>query len=375
MNIMTFLRVLCFAAASTVSAAAWGNPVPQSLADTLQHREQHFSSSTFNWQFTDVEFHHPLMTPEKIRATRIAIEKGWEEQFRKAGAKDENENKRAAIDNTEQALAVLQGGPVKYSNGWRFERSGASTLVTGTTKSLGGLATTQQQFYKGDLGLGVPLFSRLADGTKVSGIDPGVWRTAGDSIRYPDPLTWNLNLAPEHFAMLIGLNPLTLYGVDWQLLSTTAKAWVIKTHLNAGAFPATFQITLDRLHGGAPSDIKITKPRQIQEFHAEDFQLHEGVWFPSKVHVVSHAAEMLDIDQTWTLQSVLPSQPLRLTLKQPNPVHDYRLLGVGLSEKTIQSAEMGRRRGIVYYQWNGQFPSAGDIEKLHRRQHPGEATP
>jgi hypothetical protein len=375
MNMMTFLRVLCFAIASTVPVAAWGNPVPQSLVDTLQHREQHFSSSTFNWQFTDEELHHPLLTPEKIRAARIAGEKGWEEQFRKAGAKDENEIKRAAIDNTNQELAILRGGSLKYSNGWRFERSGVSTLVTGTTESLGGLASTQQQFYEADLALSVPLFSRLADGTKVSDTDPSVWRTAGDSIRYPNPLTWSLGLAPEHFAMLIGLNPLTLYGVNWQLLSTTANAWVIGTHLTADGFPATFQITLDRLHGGAPSDIKITKSRQSQEFHAEGFQLHEGVWFPHRVHIVSHAAEMLDTDQSWTLQSVLPSQPLQVTLKLPNPVHDYRLLGVGLSQKTIQSAEMGKHHDIVYYQWEGQFPSANDIEKLHQRQHPGEATP
>jgi len=375
MNIMTFLRVLSLAAASTVSAAAWGDQVPRSLADTLQQREQHLSSSTLDWQFTDEELHRPMMTPAQIQVARIAGEKSWEERSRKAGAKDENEIKSSAIANTEQAITVLQGGSLKYSNGWRFERDGASTLVTGTTKSLGGLATTQQQFYEGDLALGVSLFSRLADGTKVSGIDPAVWRTAGDSIRYPNPLTWNLDLAPEHFAMLVGLNPLTLYGAKWELLSTTANAWVIGAHLSVGNFPATFRVTLDRLHGGAPSDIKITKPRQSQEFHAEGFRLREGAWFPDKVHVVSHVADMLDTDQVWTLQSVIPSQPLHLTLKQPNPVHDYRLLGIGLSEKTIQSAEMGHHHDIVYYQWNGQFPSANDIAKLHQRQHPGEATP
>lgn len=361
----TLIGLLCLISAAVVPTAAQGEPVPQNIASLLQQREETLSSSTFRWQLTDEETYQPLFPPAKIAALRIEGEKGWERYLRKGGATNEAEIKKSAASNAEQQLTALQGGHLKYSNEWRFEREKTETLVTGTTQSLTGLTSTQQQFYEGDLALVASISMHTANGRTMSITDPGVWKTAGDSLRYPSPMLLSLGLTPEHHAMLLGLNPLTLHGANWQLLSTTPGAWVIAARVTEGAFPATIQVTLDRTHAGAVSDITIKKARQSQHFHAEGFHLVDGNWLPQTVHFTSEVAQMFSIRQEWTLKSVAPSRPIQVNLTQPNPVHDYRLLGTNLSQRTILNAEMGSHRGVVYYQWPGHFPTDQELTQKH----------
>jgi len=375
MNIATFLRVLCVFVSLTLSVVAWGDQIPQSLAVTLQQREQHLSSSTFNWQLTDTENHYPLFPPDKIRMMRIQGEKEWEQQFRRWGATKESEIKPAAIANTENMLKNFQGGLVNYSNKWLFERNGASTLVTGTTESLSGLVAAQQQYYDANLVLVAPVSSHQADGRKVTPNDPVVWQAVGDGTRYSSPLITDLGLTPEHFAMLIGINPVTLHGANWQIISTTPSAWVIGTHITEGRFPCAIQVTLDRLRGNATSDIKIQKPEQSRDFHADSFRLYQGMWLPDKIHMTSHAAHFSDIKQNWVLLSITPSKAIQVHLSPLAFVHDYRLLGANLTQKTILNAETGQHHDIVMYQWKGHFPSMSDLENFHQHEHPGEASP
>ncbi len=376
MNKNTFLSWIVPVLLLFLGSVASGEQLPQSVLDTLKHREQTLNHSAFKWNVVIAEQDSGI-TPKKAQEMRRSAQKEWEDRFRKQGMTDEEQIRKAAQSATESVLASLVGGTVKYSNTRTFDRDGRMMLVNGSVQSITNIVDDYIQLYDGNTTLLACNKSRSVKGDLLPVEDPSVWQSQGESVRYPSPMPLGLDLAPEHFVILTGLTPLEDRGIHWSTVSVTPSSWELEAQASQSADGAAFTVnmTLNRKYGDAPSDIRIKHLGWSEEFHVEAFRRYQDEWVVDKAVYTKSIPHLLDIYQTWNLQSITPGEPISIKLAHRNPVHDYRLLGTNLSFRRIMAAEMQHNRDIVYYPWSGRIPDTEDFKKLYGRQHPGEATP
>lgn len=367
--------IFCLLVALNFTNTAQAIPLPQGITNSLQQREERLSHFTYEWQLVDNQ-HILGLSPEQLATQKKAMETGWAARYRKEGITDEKLLRQYAQGATRDVIKFMGGGAVTYSNIWKFERDGPATLLTGTVQSLTDYTSTYRQYYNGDAALVVADSIHSTNGKSFSTFDPAVWGGTTESVRYASPVPQGLETTPEHLAMLANFNPIAVYGAEWSLTATTPDAWVITAQAMQNGYPITLQETLSRKYNAAPSEILTKGVGFSYSVHVRHFRQYQGEWIADQVDYTKDAPKFASETQTWTLQSINPSQPLTVVLSGHRPVHDYRLLGQNLSERTINNAERkGHNRDIVYYPWKGQFPSREELMSIHNKDHPGEATP
>ncbi len=377
MNKKIFLPLIVLVIPFFLWAAASGDQLPQTVTDTLKHREQRLGHSAFSWSLAVKEQDFGVV-PQQTQSMQVSLEKHWEDVYRKQGMTDEKMIHESAQTITGRLLKMMQGGAVNYSNVWHFDRDGQQTLVKGTTQSIIGGVDDYSHLYDGTAMLLVHDQSRIAGGGPVSPEDPSVWRFPGESVRYSISQPLGLQLTPEHLTVLTGLTPLEMRGLDWKVLSATTGEWLLEAKTNDrqhDAEPLTVDMTLDRKHDNVPTKIRVKHYRWSEEFRSENLRRYQGEWITDKAVYTKEVPQSVSIQQTWTLQSTAPVKPIVVKMQRARLVHDYRLLKGEVNFKRVMSAEMQHNRDIVYYPWSGHIPGAEDLKALYKRQHPGEATP
>ncbi len=258
----------------------------------------------------------------------------------------------------------------RFTQTWSFTRYDKQMLVSGIREG-GTIKMNYMQYYDGPNGVLVNGANTAGD-THVASIPPQVWGNTGESYRWREPFQSGLNLTPEHFAMLMGTNPLSMYGASWTLLSKTPRAWTLRAKVLPGLAPTdttafSVELTLSRRLGGAPARIVWTQDKRAVTFQAQGFRRQGTAWVCDKLEVTEDYPGICTNHQTWTLQSEQPSSPITAPVAMRSQVMDYRLIGLNLPTDDYLSAAQDRPKDVVTYPWSGQFPSLEDLKSLRKR--------
>jgi len=291
---------------------AYADPLPPSLTEMLQSREVHLQPLAFDWQITLAQ-KAPDLPQKYVLGLQQSVEKMLPDQLRKQGLSEEAIRKQVE-EEKQRVPATTRGFSYQSTQLWHFERNGAQTFVTGvkeTKKS----KSSYTYFYNGDLGLIANTHINIEGAGYLRPVDPNVWKSPGDSVRYRSLFQDGLGLLPEHYVMLLGLNPLAMYGAKWDLVSTTPETWTIQTQVQQNNFdPFTIQVQLSRSHGGAPAGLTMRSNGDQIDFQVDSFRRINNEWVADKAVYSETFAHFLTTHQTWALQAVGPSKPIAVPL-------------------------------------------------------------
>lgn len=373
------LRIFQLSLVLTVilAGAATASPLPQAMIDALQQREQSLAHYTFNWQ-VDYKETDSGESPQEIAEKQRAAEEQIPAQLRKRGITDESFI-RQQVQSLVQHYAD-QAKPISYNSStpWQIARSGDETLVTGVRQLLAGPGNGSSEYYRQYYNKDAAIV--INDKTEINGdsAKPGdsyAWASFGDSVRYRTLYQGGLGLIPEHFVVLTGLNPLTIYGAHWSLISETVDSWKLATEVTQRNWPQFhIEATLSRSHGGAPSQILVRSGRETLRLDTLNFRLAHGTWLCEKVKISDDSPGVTKI-QLWSLVGIEPTKAINLTYTGSSFVHDYRLLGPDLNARIEPVLQPQQQSSLVVYRWPGHFPSLAELKQIHDHMHPGEATP
>jgi hypothetical protein len=363
---------ICVFALFGLLGAAFGADLPASVDKELQHYEQSLQSTTFVWKL-DAAQQNTALSAAKLKFVIERLEAIETAEYRKNGIKDESQIQKLVRGNIKSFTGAAKQTNIHSSDIWQFTREHQSVLVDGAVQYASNQKYFYRQFYAGEDGLQIEYNGRFGQARSLP--DPLVWQTSGDSVRSFAPVQEGLGLFPEHFAMLIGLNPLAMHNAHWSLTAATPISWVLKAQVLYSGTPLDVQLTLDRKHGNLPSVIQLKTDHATETFTANGFQQHQNGWICDKVVYKKDVPGLVSMSQVWTLQSLKPSKSLVVNLTPKRQVHDYRLIGRDLSWQDIQNNDTQHSKSIVYYAWPGHFPSLDILKKIYQRQNPGEASP
>jgi len=357
----------------TIPIASYAGQVPGPVADMLQQREQRLGHTTSDWQLA-LDQTVPAQPQNAILGMQRAMRKQFPGALDKNGVTNKQTRQRLTEDEINSVTRLMKGFSLNSINVCQIVRDGNSTLVTGIVQE----KTIRKilEFYTGSTGMIVNRSNHSTAGRKLPALFPVAWGTPGNALDYREPFRYGFGLLPEHFSVLSGTNPLAMYGTAWDLVSTTPSTWVIKSHVEKGAFaPFSIQIVLDRKHDAAPSSIKVTGEKSSTQINVLKFARYNNEWISDKVAVSSEVPGIRIRNEVWTLERFMPSKPISVSLSTRRPIADYRLLGNNLTVTDALFTTKEQASNIVYYPWVGHFPDMKDLAKIKRIQHPGEATP
>ncbi len=376
---MCLFSLLMFSLPASIVAA----PLPQQLSENLNWREQRLNNVTFDWQMTYRQ-RNSAEAPQEVQARQKAARKQLPPQLKRAGLDDKTieQEVEAVVEN-----AAKQGEVASYhsTTNWVFERHGDQALIGGVRQSIKDgtqeyFSNNFHQFYDKNWVL------VINDGNEVNGrpVRPrllSAWAAPGNGLEYDSGIADGLQVGPEHFTMLMGLNPLSMYGVVWKIVGENPHNWRLEAPImQNGHLLFAVSCTLDRLHGNIPSQIQLSRGGQTFTFRAESYRQYNGEWLCDKVELHEQLPDRelragTDMTETWTLHHVGPSHPIQVSVPKGLPVRDYRLLGdqiYGVFEASLTNLQ---KQSIVTYRWPGQFPKLDELKKMQQEQRPGEVAP
>ena len=364
---------ICWIALLFLSNATSGAGLPASTSKELQQHELALASTTFVWRLS-AEQRNMAMPTDRVEFMRKQLEKSDAAEYRRNGMTNAAQIQKLVQSNSKNFIEAVKQTTVHSSNVWQFSCNHQSVLVDGIVQPTKDNTYRYRQFYSSAAGLQVEDNDySAARQTRLP--DPIVWQTSGDSVRNFAPVVVGLNLFPEHFAMLIGLNPLAMHNAQWVVTAATPTFWTLKARVQYSNTPINVQLVLDRKRGNLPSEIQMMTGPSSETFTAKSYRRYRDEWVCDKVVYKKNAPGVALVIQNWTLQKITPSQPITVSLSQRRLVHDFRLIGQNLSWTDIQSEDTRQNSHVVYYVWPGEFPSLNDLKQMRQRQHPGESSP
>ena len=354
-------------ATAVPATAVPATAVPTPVMQALQARDKTLSHLTFTWQRATKDRIFQTLSPAQMAAMRHQIERDGPAEYRRQGMTDEARIKRDVQIEVDNAMTDFGGGSVAYTNVWSFQRDGPQLLASGTFQQSNGFSGTFRQFYEGDAALSVCDYAHFSAGDVTMPLQHAVaCKTRGDSLYFVSQSA-QLDLEPEHLALLLGTNPLLLRGVTWQVQSQTPTALTLKSHFAAGYTGKSIQMTLAAKNGYVPTEIVVRSSGRTERWTAAHLRLYEGVWVSDKVTYFENVPRSSFTAQTWTLQTLAPSVPIAFSIPATQPVWDYRLVGADLSERTFSHIGMQRDLNaakVRRYAWPGHFLPEVELTKM-----------
>jgi len=371
-NLTTILITLIATFAMLGSANA--SQLPKPAMDVLQQREQRLNHLSSDWQLT-LSQSVPAQPENAIFGMQQAVRKQLPRALDKNGITNEQTKHQMVEQEVNNVTHLMKGFSSSSVNMCTIVRDGDATLVTGTLQQRMTIRKILE-FYSGSSGMIVNKSSMTISGRKAPVLFPVAWGTPGRSVDYREPFKYGFELLPEHFSTLAGINPLTMYGTPWDLISTTSDSWILTSQVKQGAFaPFSLKLTLDREHDGAPSLIEIVGEKSSATVKVLGFQRYKNDWIDKEVSVSSLVPGIKIRHEIWQLKSVQPSKHIVVSLSTKRPIADYHLLGNNLTVTDALFTTKQQAKRIVYYPWAGHFPTVDDLKKINHIQRPGEATP
>ncbi len=361
------LTILLLVLGSIIWNTAVAEELPKTDALALQQREQNLGHQTYDWNCTE-DVSVPARDTHHVSEVQIT------EQARQM-AKQTHITEQQAVEEVRRDLAALAGGySIRSHSTQRFEANGDMMKISRVDPAT---ASSQQtvEYYGNGFGLMVKDSIHLPNMKDVT--HPAVWGCEGNGVRWRSPFQDGLNLSPEDFAILTGKNPVAMYGGQWKLVKATPTSWLLEMQVNKGNFaPFSARMTLDREHGGAPSQISIKGSDWSSEYNVSHYTKHEGNWICTEVSYSEDHPEVLSRKRTFVLTNVVKSEPIVMSLPSHVYVNDYRLLGQNLTTgDVLLNLKKPQSDKITSYLWSGQLPHLTELEQIYQKQHPGEATP
>lgn len=352
---------------------------PQAISNVLDIREKNLSHLTFDWQNVYKEDDAPV-PPQQIKAQQQSAEQQLPAQLKRLGITDEEGIKKEVQAMVEHYAEAGKAASYNSTTKWNFQHYGDQILVNGVRR-LDGQGSTQsasqyyRQFYDKNAGL---IINDRNDINNISSQTIGsfAWASPSSSPCYRAPFADSLDLIPEHFVMLLSLNPLTMYGAHWKVISETPEDWTLTTEVIQDDWqPFHITLTLSRSHGGAPARIEtiVGDNKESIIVQTKSYRRYQEEWIADNVHV-SDKWPGLEKDQTWLLTDMKPSHPITV-LAPEKDVQDYRLVPTVLHGTVRPQLDGAERGDVISYKWPGKFPSLNELKKLRQQHNPGESSP
>lgn len=370
------LSFLFIASMTLFASGLFASPVPPELQIALQARERHLNHLSLNCSMFYKEV-KAGMTPLAIRQKQTALQAKLPSELRRGGLTDENSIKQMVQSSVDSVVQSGQGSLSTSTTPCIFEHYDDQTLIT-TTRQLENAQDKSSEayryFYSGDSAMLINDGNVIND-KRYPSSGTNVWKTSGKSIYYRSPNPDGIGLLPEHLAMLLGINPLKMHGAEWEMVSVTKSAYQLHCKFTAdNLLPIDVQMSLDRTHSNAPSEIRISvlQGQETIALSAHSYKRFNGEWVPSELVSYNHLAN-LDITQNWEVKSLAASKPIALSVPPSMLIRDYRLVGSHIGN--LMTTTNQEKKLVVAYHWAGNLPTLEDLKKIHDKQHPGESSP
>lgn len=356
--------------------------LPLSVNDNLSARQQTLSHSSFEWHLsndrTDVGI---VLSKHSVLVRQVA------DLARAETTKDGMSGEAADkfVQNRVQwFIEFCRGFTIHQNADWQFQVDGTATRVIGENQTSQDAIPKFVHYYYQRYGVAGTPSARLVKTNETAGPQSvEVWKTLGDATMYRTPIG-GMDINPEDFALLVGKNPLQMYGTQWALISTATNAYVLEANILTGAgAPFALTLTLDRQHDNAPSRISFERSKGMgaqwtESYVVNQFKKQQGVWFPADVTMSYDRPRYTKYTRHWTLRSVATSKPVILTMPNQQDLTDYRLLGANLSAVQLEQETQLKPYDVIAYQWGPigrKLPTEAELRQLRAKFHPGEGTP
>jgi hypothetical protein len=363
--------------ALVASSSLHAGQVYASLADQLAARSAEMSNlavgysydGSHSWPGTD----HKTLVQLQQQATKTQID-----NERRDGVTDPKEIKKY-VDSALASLSSI-GQP------WTHPIHGTVTVSSGQDGDLllNSLYVEPQAFpyitdyhYTPGNVLVARYFKRSTDGPAIQDGFATIYKTSGRGVELRSEMfATMIDIQPEDLMLLAAVDPLVTYGGAWRTVAATANSTTIACDVTTGqASPFKITVTLDALHGLAPSDITIAGRENNVVYHVSAYKQHGDLWIPADYTLHRKWDTGATTDRHFLIQSIAPiSGPIA----QPTVtnIHDFRLLGTDLSPDDIHAAEVRNDPEMVTYSWNGKLPTIAELREMrYGGAAPGEKSP
>jgi hypothetical protein len=340
------------------------SPLSLEIDKSLSNRDRALQNVSFEWQ------RHYILdlaaSPKSIYASsERQAEQNAQYKADKAGLTDPKERADYIADWIKSEMSGFYGVRIETDAPWHFRRSGDTISALGQMDGPDNFKVTYDQTYSDGWGA---IINTGSNHPLRHNVPPQIWGAAGNAAYVNCPFQSELNIQPEHFAVLMGLNPLKMYGVKWDLLTSDDALIRLRASVeSSNDSPAVVDLTLDPKHGYAPAEIdfrSVNRPMTVT-FKALSYRKFCGEWICDKASYEMKLAEFLTKKATWELQTVGPSTKYASAIKDGETVMDYRLLGDQPKQADVLKAVMPGGSQPEYYSWPGHLPTLAELRTMH----------
>lgn len=342
----------------------------------LQAREQRLTGSTFAWNNDEIFQVLPTSRGDTKTADMVyhSLANQDADRLEITDAKQRQEYIQQKIESYKESD---KGYIVHSQYVWQIQTDSKQTLVTGTFENQ--TLISHYRYYLGqNQRLVVTDSIRIKNSERRVTPQPAeVYMDAGPSWRYRNHTDGGLNFSPEDLSLLAGKNPLAMYEAHWQPVYHDNTKSLLKAVVPGDNNLLTVVITLDRKHGDCLSKVTVQSVYRQEEYAVEGWTHFNNEWLPNKVRYTLLRPHIWNVERTWTLVSVKPSAPVKVTLKANTNFLDFRLLGPSVTTNDILTGMNDKGGKIMQYPLRGvgyDLPDISKLSQLYLNEHPGEET-
>ena len=337
--------------------------LPDAVAQALSNRDMALDNTSFGWQRGFAFSQAGLPRDARNRFLAQSLQNAQYEADRQ-GYTDPKDRRDFVAQSVKDDMIVFDGVHFSATSQWQFRRTPSMISVAGQSDGINNLKIMYNQTYSDGWG------AVINTGTNYPGshtYPPMIWAASGSAAYVNCPFQNQLDVQPEQFAMLMGLDPLKMYGARWELTNSDGSYVHLRSEVDSSNIsPVEISLTLDANRGYAPSQIEICNPgkRISISFTALSYRKFSGVWICDKADYEAKQSRNLTKKASWELQTVASTSTLQTDIKPGESVEDYRLLGDGAKASDVLKAVLPGGARPIQYRWPGHLPSLSELNSL-----------
>lgn len=355
-----------------VSLAAQSASLDQGI---LLQREQKLENLTFEWQLTQNS-----VIPGSSQASLDSIRRQVIEQARDEAKRKHERNVDLFVQNrVHDIMSAEQGFSITATKLWRFDSHNGEMLVTGENQTSPMMVGMFREYYDKGVMVVVNDYNKDSSGQLMQKFPTRIGECV-DCTRYRPPFDNGLWLGPEDFAILLGKNPLSMYGVSWTPGASNSDGWEYSAQVEHGTYsPFKILLKLSRKYNGLPISIKLSSMgglKWIYNYNVLGYRKYNDLWVCDSATAEYKQPGLTRVRQ-WALKNITPCNSITFPIPKTARVYDYRLLGPALSAAQVRDASTSHDLNIVAYSWNDHIPDANELRRIRKENtsHSQKETP